>query len=129
MIFFGEKIPISSALWAWPVECILNFCPDLIVPFLILISETTPRYESNQESTINACNGSVGLPVGEGIPITRLSSNSSIPSPVLALTKGAEDAFMPIISSISFFTLSGSAWGKSILFITGTTSKSWSTAV
>ena len=129
LIFFGEKMPISSTLWVWPVECILNFCPVLIVPFLILINETTPRYESNHESTINACNGLVGLPLGDGMPITRLSSNSSMPTPVLALTKGAEVAFIPIISSISFFTLSGSDWGKSILFITGTTSRSWSTAV
>ena len=52
-----------------------------------------------------------------------------MPAPVLALTKGAESALIPIMSSISFLTLSGSDWGKSILLITGTTSRPWSTAV
>ena len=54
--------------------------------------------------------------------VTSMSNNSSIPTPVFALTRGAEDALMPIMSSISFLTLSGSDCGKSILFITGTTS-------
>ena len=52
-----------------------------------------------------------------------------IPSPVLALTSGASDALIPTISSTSFFTLSGSACGKSILLITGKTSSPCSTAV
>ena len=46
-----------------------------------------------------------------------------MPNPVFALTNGAVSALIPIMSSISFFTLSGSAWGKSILLMTGTTSK------
>ena len=55
--------------------------------------------------------------------VTNSFSKISIPSPVFALTNGASNALMPTISSISFFTRSGSAWGKSILLITGNTSK------
>ena len=35
-----------------------------------------------------------------------------MPSQVFALTNGASEALIPTISSISFFTLSGSAWGN-----------------
>ena len=53
-----------------------------------LINETTPKYESNQESTINACNFALGSPSGPGISSTNFSNKSSIPTPVFALTKG-----------------------------------------
>ena len=46
---------------------------------------------------------------------------SSTPSPVLALARIASWAGMPMMSSISVMTRSGSADGKSILFSTGTT--------
>ena len=59
---------------------------------------------------------------------TIASNTSSIPIPFLAEIRGASWASMPITSSISFFTRSGSALGKSILLITGKTSKSWSNA-
>ena len=52
--FFGEKIPISSTICVWPVEYISNFCPTSSVPFFILINDTMPKYESNQESIIKA---------------------------------------------------------------------------
>ena len=48
--------------------------------------------------------------------------------PFFADIKGASDASSPITSSISFFTKSGLALGKSILFITGIISKSCSNA-
>ena len=47
--------------------------------------------------------------MGDGISEISIFSNSSTPSPVLALTKGDFEALIPTISSISFFTLSGSA--------------------
>ena len=49
-------------------------------------------------------------------------------SPVLAETLGAREQSRPITSSTSAATLSGSAAGRSILFITGTSSRSWSRA-
>ena len=49
------------------------------------------------------------LPLGDGIDSTNDDKSSSIPSPVLALTIGASIASSPIMSSISCFTLSGSA--------------------
>ena len=48
--------------------------------------------------------------------------------PDLALAKIASDASNPITSSISRFTRSGSALGKSILLMTGMISKSCSNA-
>ena len=35
-------------------EYISNFCPTSSVPFFILINDTMPKYESNQESIIKA---------------------------------------------------------------------------
>ena len=56
------------------------------------------------------------------------SSKSSIPNPVFPDTRAALSEGIPITSSISSFTLSGSADGKSILFIIGSISKSFSKA-
>ena len=49
-------------------------------------------------------------------------------NPVLADTKGASSASIPITSSISCFISSGLALAKSTLFITGTIYKSLSNA-
>ena len=62
-------------------------------------------------------------PFGAGKSVTILSNTSSTFSPDLAEIHGASIAGIPIISSISFFTSSGLAFGKSILFITGNISK------
>ena len=120
---------MSSTIWDWLLEWIWNFWPFFMVPFLILINETTPRYESNHESTIKACNWALGSPSGLGMSDTSLSNRVSTPSPVFALTKGASNALIPTISSISDLTRSGSAWGRSILLIIGSTSNPSSTAV
>ena len=61
--------------------------------------------------------------LGAGISVTILSKTSSTLSPDFAEIHGASCAGIPIISSISFFTSSGLAFGKSILFITGKISK------
>lgn len=60
--------------------------------------------------------------------VTILSKTSSTFKPVFADIQGASSAGIPIISSISFFTSSGLALGKSTLFITGKISKSFSNA-
>jgi hypothetical protein len=59
------------------------------------------------------------LLVGQGILSTIASNNSSIPIPFLALTNNISSSLNPRLSIISFLTLSTSALGKSILFITG----------
>ena len=58
------------------------------------------------------------------MPEASSSKTSSTLRPVFAEIKGASSASIPITSSISSFTLSGSALGRSILLITGTTSRS-----
>ncbi len=67
-------------------------------------------------------------PDGAGTYSTTCSKISSIPIPAFALAKTASDASIPITSSISVRTRSGSAAGKSILLITGKISKSLSNA-
>ena len=52
-----------------------------------------------------------------------------MPMPFLALARTASVASMPMMSSISSITRSGSADGRSILFSTGTTSTPCSIAV
>ena len=56
------------------------------------------------------------------------SKTLSIPKPVLAEIKTASSVGIPITSSISAFTRSGSAAGKSILLIMGIIAKSCSKA-
>ena len=68
---------------------------------------------------IDACSGSSISTLGGGTKRTICSKTSFIPVPFLALIAGASEASTPIISSISFFILSGSDWSKSILFKTG----------
>ena len=80
----------------------------------------TPLYASYNESNISAESGAEASPDGAGILVTICSRTSSILIPFLADISGA--------SSISSITLSGSALGRSILLITGNTSRSWSNA-
>ena len=69
-----------------------------------------------------------GLPTGAGMRSTMASSNSLIPIPAFAEVCIASVASIPILLSISSATFSGSAAGRSILFITGISSKSLSSA-
>ena len=68
------------------------------------------------------------FPLGAGTFLTISSKTSSIFNPVLAEIRGDSSAGSPIISSISWITLCGSALGKSILLMTGKISKSLSNA-
>ncbi len=88
----------------------------------------TPLYASYNESNISAESGAEASPDGAGILVTICSRTSSILIPFLADISGASCASIPITSSISSITLSGSALGRSILLITGNTSRSWSNA-
>ncbi|EJW99616.1 hypothetical protein EVA_12277 [gut metagenome] len=54
---------------------------------------------------------------------------SSMPIPIFALTRGASRQGMPITSSTSWATRSGSELGRSILLRMGTSSRSCSTAM
>ena len=77
---------------------------------------------------LSARSGSSRLSGGPGMSLTIRSSTSPMFSPVLALMRGASSAGMPITSSISWATRSGSAAGRSILLITGRISRSCSMA-
>ena len=78
---------------------------------------------------INAVNGAAGSPSGGGIFAITASRMSSMPTPFLALARTASVASMPMMSSISSMTRSGSADGRSILLSTGITVTPCSTAV
>ena len=74
---------------------------------------------------INIAWNSLNEKTATGEAYTRLSR---LPVPSFAETQGISDASKPITSSISFFTSSTRALGKSILLITGKISKSFSIA-
>ena len=73
--------------------------------------------------------GAFSLPCGAGIMSTIASRSSTIPIPLFALVFIASLQSSPIVCSISSFTLSGSAAGRSILFKTGIRVKSFSKAI
>ena len=77
---------------------------------------------------MSACNFSLFSPLGYGIRFIIASINSLIPTPFLALQRIISSSLNPKLSINSFFTLSISALGKSILFITGIIVKSFSIA-
>ena len=78
---------------------------------------------------ISALSFACGLPRGAGTRAITASMISGTPRPVLALTRSASRARIPITSSISLIAPSGSAEGRSILFSTGITSTPCSVAV
>ena len=78
---------------------------------------------------MSAWSGDAASPLGGGMRATRRSSSSGTFSPVFALTRTAFFASRPMISSISVITRSGSAEGRSILLMTGSTSRPCSSAV
>ena len=88
----------------------------------------TPRYWSNSESKISARGGASRSPSGGGTCATSASSSSVTPSPVFAEMRITSSGSMPISSEISPATRSGSAPGRSILFIAGISSRPESTA-
>ena len=120
----APKYPTSTTSSTAPVAIILIGSPFFTLPSLILTNTITPLYESYIESNISACKGALGSPSGAGTFATIASKTSSIFSPTLAEILGASCASIPITSSISLATKSGSALGKSTLFITGNTSRS-----
>ena len=83
----------------------------------------TPILFDNFHSSLTNYNMVIFAKSGAGKSVTILSNTSSTFSPDLAEIHGASIAGIPIISSISCFTSSGLAFGKSILFITGNISK------
>ena len=124
----APKYPTSTTSSTAPVAIILILVPFLTVPSFTRQNIITPLYASYNESNISALRGAVSSPVGAGILVTICSNTSSILIPFFAEILGASCASMPITSSISSITLCGSALGRSILLITGNTSRSWSSA-
>ena len=99
------------------------------MPSITRIRIIIPLYESYHESKIIAFKFLSASPFGAGTYFTIASSISFVPIFSFALAGIALPASIPIESSISAFTLSTSADGKSILLITGISSKFWSTAI
>ena len=77
---------------------------------------------------MSARGGACGSPAGGGIRSTIASSTSSMPSPVFAEMRSTCSGVSPTRSAISAAVASGSACGRSILFTTGTISRSFSIA-
>src|SRR5512139_3385149 len=77
---------------------------------------------------MRARSGASGSPRGGGTFLTTASRISWMPRPSLALAGMASEASRPMTSSISRRTPSTSACGRSILLMTGMTSRSWSSA-
>ena len=125
----APKYPTSTTSASAPVAIILMRVPLRTVPSFTLQKTMTPLYESYIESKISADNGASGSPSGAGSLWTIASRTSSILMPFLAEIRGASSASIPITSSISSLTRSGSALGRSILLITGNTSRLWSIAI
>ena len=85
-------------------------------------------YESYSESNTSARSGSPTFPAGGGIRSTIASSSCGIPCPVFADTYKISSRSNPIRSTSSDATASGRATGRSILFTTGISARSCSSA-
>ena len=120
--------PSSSA--SNSVRCAIARSPSplLNVPSTTRTNATTPRYWSYDESKISARGGAAASPAGAGIRSTIASSTSSIPSPVLAEIRRTWSGVSPTSPETAIAAASGSACGRSILFTTGTISRSFSIA-
>ena len=77
---------------------------------------------------MSARGGACGSPSGGEMWSTTACSTSSMPWPVLAEIRSTFSGASPINSASSAATPSGSAAGRSILFTTGTMSRSFSIA-
>ena len=116
---FGVVTPISTTSYVALVSISFITSPFFNSPFTILVIMTTPRYGSKILSNINPCNGLFISPIGAGILSIIASINSLIPIPFLADVHIISSSSKPKLFINSNFTLSISAFGKSILFITG----------
>mmetsp|Transcript_16027 Transcript_16027/g.25876 ORF Transcript_16027/g.25876 Transcript_16027/m.25876 type:complete len:209 (-) Transcript_16027:557-1183(-) len=126
--FPGRIMPISPMVYVAPVFIIVTWSPTPMLPSMIRKMVTTPWYGSKYESKMSARSGWSPVSGGGGTLATICSKISSIPMLALAEATTASEQSSPSTSSISRFTRSGSAPGKSILFSTGMISSSASTA-
>ena len=124
----GEKVPTCSTWYSCPFAMKRIFIPARTAPSITRVRMMTPRYGSYQESKISAFSGASGSPLGAGSRWTIASRISWTPVPSLALARIAPLASSPTMSSIWRFASSGCAPGRSILLMTGTISRLFSTA-
>ena len=109
--------------------CIATITSSFVsVPSTTRTYATTPRYWSNSESKMSARAGASGSPSGGGTRATIASSSSITLSPVFAEIRITASGSSPSSSEISPATRSGSAPGRSSLFIAGISSSPESTA-
>ncbi len=109
----SASVPVAIARIASPLRN---------VPSTTRMYAITPRYWSNSESKISARGAASGSPCGGGTRATICSSRSVTPSPVLAEMRRTPFGSSPIRSAISSPTRSGSAPGRSTLFMAGISS-------
>ena len=124
----GEKKPSSSASKRVPSAIARRRWRVEKEPSTIRTKATTPRYWSYEESKTSARGGASGSPTGGGMRSTTASSTASTPSPVLAEIRRTRSGSSPTSSATSAAAAAGSAWGRSILFTTGTISRLFSIA-
>ena len=72
--------------------------------------------------------GPSGFPVGDGTSATTRSNSAPTPSPVLPDTRSTSSGSQPMMCASSAAYRSGWAAGRSILFSTGMTARSFSNA-
>ena len=119
----GSKCPTSVTVKVLLFDISIISSPTFTFPSFTLTYAIAPLYSLYIESKIKHFNGAFSSPVGAGKSVTILSNTSSTLSPVFADIHGASCAGIPIMSSISCFTSSGLAFGRSTLFITGKISR------
>ena len=124
----GEKKPGSSASKRVPSAIARTRSRRRNRPSTTRTKATTPRYWSYDESKMSARGGAAASPLGAAIRSTIASSTWSTLRPVFAEIRTTCSGSSPIKSATSAAAPSGSAWGRSILFTTGTISRSFSIA-
>ena len=121
----GRRCPTSTTLYTAPVAMSFISMSLRTRPSMTRMSTMTPRKESYWLSNTRALSGASASPFGAGTPLTISSSTAGMLMPFLAEISGASMAGMPMMSSISVLVLAVSAAGRSILFMTGSISRSW----
>ena len=114
----GVFTPTSVTTYSSLLFIIIIVSPVLIDPDLTQMDATTPLYWSKYESNISAFVPSFKS-CGEFILSITASNNNLTFSPVLPLTGIISSSLKPRTLTNSAVTFGTSAFGKSILFITG----------
>ncbi len=120
----GLNIPNSTISASLSEDMTRILSVSLMLPSVALTYPIMPLYESYKESNIRARKSVSVEPTGLGILSITSFKISNAPVPSFADTNKSSSSVNPKTCINSDATLSGSAWGKSILLITGINTKS-----